>query len=159
MFSFYYEKRTAPPYLELKAEVRRIFELIKAGEYEPYTSPYAVDEIMKEPDVEKRGKMEALIKEYGVKLLDITDETRRFTALYIREKAIPPAYETDAAHIAMTTVNGLDFIVSLNFTHIARPWTIEKVRQVNSREDYKGIGIYRPGEVLEIYEDGTGLHE
>ena len=38
MFSFYYEKRTVPPYLELKAEVHRIFELIKAGEYEPYTS-------------------------------------------------------------------------------------------------------------------------
>jgi hypothetical protein len=33
MFSFYYEERTAPPYLELKAEVRRIFDLIKAGEY------------------------------------------------------------------------------------------------------------------------------
>jgi hypothetical protein len=33
------------------------------------------------------------------------------------------------------------------------------VRQVNGREKYKGIGIYRPAEVLEIYEDGTGLHE
>jgi hypothetical protein len=159
MFSFYYEERTAPPYLELKAEVRRIFELIKAGEYEPYTSPYAVDEIMKEPDMEKRGKMEALIKEYGVKLLDITDEVKRFTALYIQEKAIPPAYETDAAHIAMTTVNGLDFIVSLNFTHIARPWTIEKVRRVNRREKYQGIGIYKPAEVLASYEDGAGLYE
>jgi hypothetical protein len=30
---------------------------------------------------------------------------------------------TDAAHIAITTVNGLDFIVSLNFEHIVRPWT------------------------------------
>jgi hypothetical protein len=159
MFSFYYEKRTAPLYIEHKALVRRIFDLIKAGEFEPYTSPYAVDEIMKEPDMEKRGKMEALIKEYGVKILDITDEAKRFMALYIQEKAIPPAYETDAAHIAMTTVNGLDFIVSLNFTHIARPWTIERVRRANRRENYQGIGIYRPGEVLEIYEDSTGIHE
>jgi len=31
MFSFYHEKRAMPPYLELRAEVRRIFELIKAG--------------------------------------------------------------------------------------------------------------------------------
>jgi hypothetical protein len=40
--------------------------------------------------------------------------------------------------------------VSLNFTHIARPWTDERVRRVNVREGYQGIGIYRPGEVLEL---------
>jgi hypothetical protein len=50
----------------------------------------------------------------------------------------------------MTTINGLDFIVSLNFTHIARPWTVERVRRVNVREGYQGIGIYKPMEVLEL---------
>jgi hypothetical protein len=40
--------------------------------------------------------------------------------------------------------------VSLNFTHIARPWTIDRVRRVNGRENYKGIGIYKPEEVLEL---------
>jgi hypothetical protein len=53
----------------------------------------------------------------------------------------------------------LDFIVSLNFTHIVRPWTIEKARRVNMREKYQAIGIYKPAEVLEIYEDGTGISE
>ncbi|MCL2382590.1 MAG: hypothetical protein FWC64_13545, partial [Treponema sp.] len=61
-----------------------------------------------------------------------------------------PAYETDALHIAITTVSGLDFIVSLNFTHIVRTWTIERVRRVNKREGYQGIGIYNPAEVLEL---------
>jgi len=50
----------------------------------------------------------------------------------------------------MATVNGLDFIVSLNFTHIVRTWTIERVRRVNKREGYQGIGIYKPEEVLEL---------
>jgi hypothetical protein len=45
MFSFYHEKRTMPPYLELKAEVHRIFDLIKAGEYEPFMSAFAINEI------------------------------------------------------------------------------------------------------------------
>jgi hypothetical protein len=92
-FSLYHEERTAPQHLGHKALVRRIFDLIKAGEYEPFTSTYA-------------------------------DEERRLAALYVQEKAISPAYTTDAAHIAITAVNGLDFIVSLNFTHIARPWTM-----------------------------------
>jgi len=80
-----------------------------------------------------------------------------YAVLYIQEKAITSAWDTDAAHIATATHNSLDFIVSLNFTHIVRPWTIEKVRFVNMRENYKAIGIYKPAEVLEIYEDSKGI--
>jgi hypothetical protein len=157
MFSFYYEKRTLPFYIEQKALVRWIFELIQAGVYKPYSSPYTIREINNEPDNDKREKMQALISDYGVVILPITEEIERLSALYIHERAITPAWATDAAHIATATHNGLDFIVSLNFSHIVRPWTIEKVRLVNMREKYQAIGIYKPVEVLEIYEDSTGI--
>jgi hypothetical protein len=157
MFSFYHENRTTPPYLGLKAEVLRIFDLIKAGEYEPYTSTYTIREINDEPNQSKKEKMETLISDYGIVILPITEEIERLTSLYVQEKAITSAWATDASHIAVATYNGLDFIVSLNFTHIVRPWTIEKVRAVNAREKYQGIGIYRPSEVLEIYENSSGI--
>jgi hypothetical protein len=150
MFSFYYEARPEARYQELKEQARSVFGLIRAGQFDAYTSPYTTDEIANEPDEEKRRNMESLIKDFDIKLLDITGEVKRLADLYIQEKAISPAYITDAAHIAITTVNGLDFIVSLNFTHIARPWTVERVRRVNGRENYKGIGIYKPAEVLEL---------
>jgi hypothetical protein len=137
-------------YQELKAQVRRIFDRIKAGEYEPYTSIFSTMEIDSEPDPEKREKMKALIPDYGITLLEVSPEVERLAVLYIQESAVSPAWETDAAHIAMTTINGLDFIVSLNFRHIARPWTDERVRRVNVREGYQGIGIYKPSEVLEL---------
>jgi hypothetical protein len=70
--------------------------------------------------------------------------------LYVQAGAVPPSFETDAAHIAITATNGLDFIVSLNFRHITRPWTIDRVRRVNIQEGYQGIGIYKPAEVLEL---------
>jgi hypothetical protein len=159
MFSFFYEKRTAPPYLELKAEVHRVFELIKAGEYEAYTSPYALREINNETNQEKREKMKALCFACGAVMLPITKEVERLAGLYVQEGAVSSAWETDAAHIAVAAVNGLDFIVSLNFTHIVRPWTIERIRRVNRRKNYQGIGIYKPAEVLASYEDDTGIHE
>jgi hypothetical protein len=159
VFSFYYEERLYGEYPAYKAQVQKLFNLIKAGEYKPYTSPITLQEIAKEPDQQKREKMAALIVEYDVTVLEETDEVSHLAALYVQEKAISPAWETDAVHIAMTTVNGLDFIVSLNFSHIARPWTVEKVRQVNMREGFNPIGIYKPAEVLEIYEDGTGIYE
>ncbi|GHV64168.1 hypothetical protein AGMMS49587_16010 [Spirochaetia bacterium] len=150
MFSFYYETRQKPHYQEYKAQVRQVFDLIKAGKFEPYTSIYATGEIDDEPDPEKRALMWQLIRDYGVEILDDSEEVKRLTALYIKEDAVTRASKTDAAHIAITAVNGLDFIVSLNFGHIARAWTVERVRRVNIRENYKAIGIYRPSEVLEL---------
>jgi hypothetical protein len=150
MFSFYHGQETTPEYWQYKADTRAVFGLIKAGQYEAFTSPLATDELADEPNEEKRRKMLALIPEYGIKVLFPSGETQRLAELYIREDVVSPAWETDAAHIAMTAVNGLDFIVSLNFTHIARPWTIERVRRVNFREGYKPIGIYKPSEVLEL---------
>jgi hypothetical protein len=158
MFSFYYEERQHGEYQKYKAQARKIFDLIKAGEYEPYTSILALQEIAREHDPVKREKMAALVVKYGVAVLEESDETSRIAALYVQEGAISPAWEADAKHIAMTTVNGLDFIVSLNFTHIARTWTIEHVRRVNAREGYRSIGIYKPAEVLELYEDDTRIH-
>ena len=150
IFSFYHGSEATPEYRQYKAASRAVFDLIKAGKYEAFTSQLATDELTDEPDGEKRVKMLALIPEYGIKVLAFTEEAQRLTELYIQEGVVSPAWETDAAHIAMTAANGLDFIVSLNFTHIVRPWTVERVRRVNFREGYKPIGIYKPSEVLEL---------
>jgi len=150
MFSFYYGSEITPDYMKYKADTRAVFDLVKAGKYDAFTSPLAMDELTNEPDKEKREKRLDLILDYDIKVLPLNQETQRLTELYLREGVVSPAWETDAAHIAMTAVNGLDFIVSLNFTHIVRPWTVERVRRVNFREGYKPIGIYRPSEVLEL---------
>jgi hypothetical protein len=151
MFSFYYEDREYGKYPKYKAQARQIFDRIKAGGYEPYTSTLATDEIDNEKNQEKRENMWRLVSDCGIRVLPADDdEVKRLAGLYIQEGAVSPAWETDAAHIAVTTFNGLDFIVSLNFNHIARIWTIERVRRVNVREGYQGIGIYKPAEVLEL---------
>ena len=150
IFSFYHETRKYGEYPKYKAQVREIFEQIKAGIYEPFTSIFVMDEIIKEKNTKKLENMRALIANYDITFLEVTDEVERIAALYIQEEAISPLWETDAVHIAMSTVHGLDFIVSLNFTHIVRAWTIERVRRVNKREGYQGIGIYKPQEVLEL---------
>ena len=150
MFSFYFGSEATPEYRQYKADTRAVFDLIKNERYAAFTSQLATDELADDPDTEKRLKMLGLISEYGVRIISPTEETQRLAGLYVNEGVVSSAWETDAAHIAITTVNGLDFIVSLNFAHIARPWTIERVRRVNFREGYKPIGIYKPSEVLEL---------
>jgi hypothetical protein len=91
-----------------------------------------------------------LIDWYGITVLPADNRAEQLAALYIAEGAVPPGYPDDAAHIAMTTLYELDFIVSLNFEHIARAWTLQKVDTVNVREGLKRIGIYRPAEVIKL---------
>jgi hypothetical protein len=149
MFNFYYAP-DAPGYRVLKGQVHQVFDMIKAGRFEPYTSALSMGEIESDQNKEHREQMASLVNEYQIKLLPVTPEASRLANVYIQAGAVPAGYFTDAAHIAITAVNGLDFIVSLNFEHIARPWTVDRVRRVNILEGYQAIGIFKPVEVLEL---------
>ncbi|GHT89106.1 hypothetical protein FACS1894137_17900 [Spirochaetia bacterium] len=149
VFNILYEP-DLPQYVQNKADSQRFFDLLKTGRFDPYTSVYVIRELENNPNQENRDKMLRMVNEYQVKAIPESDEAERLTAVYLADKVVSPAWPTDALNVAMTTVNGLDFIVSLNFTHIVREWTIKKVRVINAREGYRQIGIYRPSEVLEL---------
>jgi predicted nucleic acid-binding protein len=138
----------APQY---RADTLRLFEEIKAGKFEPYTSEYVIRELDATANEDKRTRMKKLIEDYGVIFLRQSVEVERLAAVYIAEEAVKPSYPTDALHIAAATIYGLDFIVSLNFQHILRRKTIELTELINYRMGYKKVGIYSPGEV--IHED------
>jgi predicted nucleic acid-binding protein len=150
MFNFPFVE-DSPQY---RADSQKLFEEIKAGKFEPYTSTYATDELKATQDIELRAKMMGLIVEYGVKILEPAEGVDRLASLYIAGEAIPVGFYTDALHIAMTALYGLDFIVSLNFQHIVREWTIEKVLKINDQEGSGKIGIYKPGEVINDEKNG-----
>jgi hypothetical protein len=133
---------------EYKADTVKLFDEIRAGKYEPYTSTYAVEELEDTVETDKLEKMRRLIEEYSVTIIPASPEAERLAAIYIAEGAVKATYVTDAYHIAMTTVNQLDFIVSMNFQHIVKQTTIEETARINEREGYKKIGIYRPSEVI-----------
>ncbi|GHV08598.1 hypothetical protein FACS189485_20280 [Spirochaetia bacterium] len=135
---------------DLRADTLKVFDMIQDGKLDPYTSEYVLQEIRDTTKRDLRLKMLEYITKYEIKDLGQSDEAERLAALYLEAKAVPATYPTDAAHIAMTAINGLDFIVSLNFQHIVRPWTIEIVDAINEKEGYRHIGIYKPAEVLEL---------
>jgi hypothetical protein len=139
-----------PGYKKHKEDTLEILSRIKAGVYKPYTSIYTAAEINGTNAEVKRKQMKSLIDEYHIEILPQSAEAERLADLYVAEGAVPPGFPTDALHIAITTVYGLDFIVSLNFEHIAREWTVKKVKAVNNREGYRVIGIYKPMEVLAL---------
>jgi hypothetical protein len=85
---------------------------------------------------------------YDISIISGSGEAERLAAIYLAEGVINRKYSNDALHIAITTVTGLDFIVSLNFQHIVRQKTIQETARINEREGYKQINIYEPSEVI-----------
>ena len=126
----------------------RLFEAIGAGEYEGYTSEYAMIELRgaKEP---KKSNMLALTEKYRIVILDANDEIVRMAGLYIQNGIIPAKYEFDALHIAVASVYELDCVLSFNYRHINKLKTKRMTEAINLNEGYKAITICTPMEVLD----------
>jgi predicted nucleic acid-binding protein len=131
-----------------RRDTLKLFEEIKQGKYEPYTSQYVIEELNDAPE-EKRLKMLRLIQDYGVQLIRANEQADTLASVYVSEGVIPAKYSTDAQHIASAVVAGMDFIVSLNFKHIVKRKTIEMTEMINYRQGYKKVGIYSPAEVID----------
>jgi len=129
-----------------------LFDEIKAGKYEAYTSVYVTDELAltSEP---KRSKMLSLIGQHGIRLLSDNYEARRLADIYVRESIIPTKYYYDGLHIAIATINDLEYVFSLNFKHINKLKTKTMTSIVNIRENYRPITIASPLEVIESEDD------
>jgi len=147
VFNFYFADDSP----DKREDTLRLFEEIQQGKYAPHTSDYVVGELQQAP-LPKRKAMIDLITQYDVVVLPDDPAIQRLAKLYVTEKIIPEKYATDALHIAATTVNDLDFIVSYNFRHIVKLKTITMTESVNIRERYRKIGIYSPTEVVEYDE-------
>jgi hypothetical protein len=150
IFSFYYEERNRPGYDTLREEARKTFDILKNSGCEIHTSTITAQELSKEPNIEKKRKTALLFGEYDVILIEEDARARQLAKKYLDERVVPATEPLDALHIAIASVFGLDFIVSLNFAHIVRNRTRLMSEKVNLREGYRKIRIYKPSEIKEV---------
>jgi len=114
-----------------------------------YISDEVIREISRAPEPRK-SQLEGLIRETNPFLLEIDIETEELAGRYIREGIIPERYRSDALHIAVAVINGIDVIVSWNFEHIVKLKTRVMVDGVNKLLGYREIEICSPEEVVEL---------
>jgi predicted nucleic acid-binding protein len=143
LFNFYFDEDR-----EAHADTVRLFEDIAAGKYIAFTSDYVVNELEKTRG-EKREKMIALIKKYGVTVLGLDDEAEKLADIYVEQGIIPLKHRTDGVHIAVAAVNDLNMIISMNFRHIVKRKTKIATGNINISHGYHVVEIYTPMEVNE----------
>jgi hypothetical protein len=83
-------------------------------------------------------------------LLQIFPEVRKLAQALIENHALPTKAEADAYHVAITTVNGMEYLLTWNCTHIANAYTRPKIEATCRGLGYEPPVICTPFELMEI---------
>lgn len=82
-------------------------------------------------------------------VLQSTQEAQDLASALMNAGAIPPTEMADALHIAIAVVNGIEYLVTWNFKHIANATMRSKIQEVCSTEGYVISTICTPEELGE----------
>jgi len=123
---------------------KRFFDEIES--FKVYISEVVLAEIDAIKDAQLKGKLRDTAVSFEV--LSIDEETRKLANEYVRHGAIPSEYLEDALHIAISTLNGIDYLLSWNFRHIVKVKTRRIVNMVNLSLSYPDLKIATPAELI-----------
>ena len=109
---------------------------IKKEKYLVYISDVVIREIEKTKDITQKTRLLEVVKKYALRILTLNEESDKLAKIYIKEKIIPARKIEDAQHIAISTCNQIDILLSWNFKHLANIQKQIDVKIVNEREGY-----------------------
>jgi len=81
-------------------------------------------------------------------VLAISDEAEKLASILIKDGAIPEQYPEDALHIAIATVNGIDYLLTWNFSHINNVQMKSKIISIIEDNGYQCPIVCSPEELL-----------
>lgn len=106
--------------------------------------------VIQEASVGDVGAVERRMQELDkMVLLEVTEEAVRLAEQLVMQGAVPQKVVEDALHIAVATVNGMNYLLTWNFKHIANATMRSKIEAVCWNEGYEPPVICSPQELLE----------
>ncbi|MCP5006100.1 MAG: type II toxin-antitoxin system VapC family toxin [Planctomycetes bacterium] len=118
----------------------------RRSEFEVFVSEFVIAESLQGNPEASARRMEAI---EDIPELDVTEEVKELTKALIAEGPIPEQSEIDAYHIAVATVNGMDYLLTWNCTHIANAIMRPKIEAVCHYHGYEPPIICTPQELME----------
>lgn len=113
--------------------------------YEVLLSRVTVDELEATKNIDKRNNFLGLVE--NIKILPLTQECGALAKKYLQNDIMPEDCFNDALHIAISTINKIEVLVSWNFEHLVNTNTRHKVNGVNLLNNYQEIEIVSPLEI------------
>jgi predicted nucleic acid-binding protein len=125
---------------EKKKETIRFFEEVKCEDYELYISELVIAEIERAGEF-LRHQLLGKIDEIEPEVLSITEEVDALALRYAAAHFLTEKAFDDLTHVAVATVNRMDFLVSWNLKHIVKVRTMAGINEVNLSEGYRELKI------------------
>ena len=115
-------------------------------DFDLFISQNVLDEAASgDPDAAER-RLEILA---DIPLLDIDDEVGEFAQALLELVPLPPKASADALHIAIAVVNGMDYLLTWNCSHLANAALRSKIEDACKKKGYEPVIICTPEELLE----------
>ena len=81
--------------------------------------------------------------------LDVSEDAKSLAKALITEHSFPAKAELDAFHVAVAAVNGVNYLLTWNCTHIANAVMRPRIEQVCRKHGFEPPIICTPSELLE----------
>jgi len=110
-----------------------------------FASAVVIEEALRGDKVFAQARM-ALIEQ--MRLADVTRAARELAARLLREAGLPAKASADALHIAICAVNGIDYLLTWNCTHLANAFMIPRVNNICRTGGFEPPYICTPEELM-----------
>ena len=127
-------------------EVTREWWRTAQGRFVLYASALVISESATGDADAARARLNVLS---AIPVLEATEEAVELTRILLDDRAVPPNAGDDAAHIAIAAANGVNYLVTWNFRHIANAATRSRIEDVCRRSGYRPPIICTPNELME----------
>lgn len=118
--------------------------------FQLFTSQEVFDEVGRGEPAMAADRL-ALIRE--VAILDVTEEAGALARRLLASQIIPAKAASDEVHIAVASVQAMDFLVTWNFKHIANPYIRARLRKAVAAFGAELPVICTPEELLKDEND------
>lgn len=127
----------------------RLVERCMRGEATLVVSDLTLDELQQAPKPVQQV-LERLREADATEEIPVTEQAKELAERYIESGAIGGSMRSDAQHIAVATLAGVDVLASWNFRHIVNHERIKLYNEANRQLGHREVRIGSPREI----EDG-----
>lgn len=120
----------------------------RIARYQVFVSEIVHDEILRGDSDAARRRAQA-IEQFPT--LEVSDEAEQLAQTYLRELLLPPNALADSLHLAVASVNEMDYLLTWNCRHIARGSVKRRLPDINQARGLVTPTICTPEELM--YDD------